>query len=91
MSEQLADEQVKEATVIKGTLNHPESRVAVPGPAERTETLAATSAVFTRATFEDALDKVSRPLRGRLAHVPYRSEDFIREKREEAELEDRPS
>jgi hypothetical protein len=48
-------------------------------------------AILTRKTFEDALDKVSTPLRGRLAHVPYSSEDFIKEKREEAELEDRPS
>jgi hypothetical protein len=46
---------------------------------------------FTRESFEDALDKVSRPLKGRLAHVPYSSDDLIREKREEAELEDRPS
>jgi hypothetical protein len=46
---------------------------------------------FTQGDFEGALDKVSRPLKGRLAHVPYSSEDFIREKREEAELEDRPS
>jgi len=46
---------------------------------------------FTRGDFEGAIDKVSRPLRGRLAHVAYSSEDFIREKREEAELEDRPS
>lgn len=46
---------------------------------------------FTEDVFEDALDKVSRPLRGRLAHAPYSSEDLIREKREEAELEDRPS
>lgn len=41
--------------------------------------------------FEGALDKVSRPLKGRFAHVPYTSEDLIREKREEAELEDRSS
>ena len=46
---------------------------------------------LTREGFEDALNKVSRPLKGRLAHVPYSSEDFIREKREEAELEDHPS
>ena len=46
---------------------------------------------FTEDVFEDALDRVSTPLKGRLAHVPYSSEDFIREKREEAELEDRPS
>jgi hypothetical protein len=44
---------------------------------------------FTREHFEDALDKVSRPVKGKYAHVPYSSEDLIREKRTEAELEDR--
>lgn len=51
----------------------------------------AQSADFTKEAFEDALDKVARPLKGRFAHVPYSSEDLIREKREEAELEDRSS
>lgn len=44
---------------------------------------------FTREIFEGALDKVSRPVKGKYAHVPYSSEDLIRGKREEAELEDR--
>jgi len=44
---------------------------------------------FSRATFEDALDKVSRPVKGKYANVPYSSEDLIREKRAEAQLEDR--
>jgi hypothetical protein len=44
---------------------------------------------FTREHFESALDKVSRPVKGKYAHVPYSSEDLIREKREEADLEDR--
>lgn len=82
-------EQVVEARVLKGRLNHPESRVAVPGPAERTETVTVTSATFTRATFEDALDTVSRPVKGKYADVPYSSEDLIRDKRVEVELEDR--
>jgi hypothetical protein len=43
---------------------------------------------FTRANFESALDKVSRPVKGKYAHVPYSSEDLIREKREEVDLED---
>jgi len=43
---------------------------------------------FTRGGFEGALDRASRPLKGRLAHVPYSSEDFIKEKRVEVELED---
>jgi hypothetical protein len=45
--------------------------------------------MFTRDTFEDALDKVSRPVKGKYADVPYSSEDLIREKRTEAQLEDR--
>lgn len=44
---------------------------------------------YTREDFEGALDKVSRPLKGRFAHVPYSSEDLIGDKRTEVELEDR--
>lgn len=77
-----------EVTITKGNNEiHVDSHVfTVYSPSKRTE-----ADSFTRKRFEDALDKVSRPLKGRLAHVPYSSEDFIREKREEAELEDRPS
>lgn len=57
-------------------ISHPETRVA-------------TTEAFTRDAFEDALDKVSRPLKGRFAHVPYTSDDLIRDKRAEVELEDR--
>jgi len=75
------DDEYVEATIIGVTV--PPLRVVHESEVQE-ET-------FTRGDFEGALDKVSRPLRGRLAHVPYSSEDFIREKREEAELEDRPS
>ena len=44
---------------------------------------------FTRESFEGAIDKVSRPLKGRFAHLPYSSAQFIEEKRKEVELEDR--
>ena len=44
---------------------------------------------FSREDFEGALDKASRPLKGRLAHVPYSSDDLIKDKRKEVELEDR--
>lgn len=44
---------------------------------------------FTRKNLEGALDKVSRPVKGKYAHVPYSSEDLIRDKRAEIELEDR--
>lgn len=57
--------------------------------------LAATEKLFAEPTKKGAVegprDEVVRPLRGRFAHVPYSSEDLIREKREEAELEDRSS
>jgi len=46
---------------------------------------------FTEDVFEDALDKASRPVKGKYAHIPYSSEDLIREKREEVELEERSS
>jgi hypothetical protein len=44
---------------------------------------------FTRQHLEDALDKVSRSAKGKYADVPYSSEDLIRDKRAEVELEDR--
>lgn len=75
-----------EATITKGKDEiHVDSHVFVLHQAGG----AATSEDFTRNTFEDALDKVSRPLKGRFAHVPYSSEDLIRDKRAEVELEDR--
>lgn len=44
---------------------------------------------FTEDVFEDALDRVSRSVKGKYADVPYSSEDLIRDKRTEVELEDR--
>jgi hypothetical protein len=49
----------------------------------------AKSGEFTRETFEGALDKVSRPVKGKYADILPSSEEFIRDKRREAELEDR--
>jgi hypothetical protein len=72
--------------VTKGELEHVESHVFIVH-GEGTATSA--SEVFTRNAFEDALDKVSRPVKGKYAHVPYSSKDLIRDKRAEAELEDR--
>jgi len=51
----------------------------------------AVSEDFTRATFENALDKVSRPVKGKYADALPSSEEYIRDKRREAELEDRSS
>ncbi len=76
-----------------------ENQVAVTGGTEvsveshvfilHSETREAATGTFTRDAFEDALDKASRPLKGRFAHVPYSSDDLIRDKRAEVELEDR--
>ncbi len=78
-----------------------ENQVAVAGGAEviaeshvfalHSEAREATTGTFTRDAFEDALDKVSRPVKGKYADVPYSSEDLIRDKRTEVDLEDRPS
>jgi hypothetical protein len=74
------------ATITKGRDEiHVDSHVFV---LHQTGEVAA-SEDFTRNTFEDALDKVSRPVKGKYAHVPYSSEDLIRDKRTETELEDR--
>ena len=75
-----------ETTVTKGKDKiHVESHVFALHRAEEVTA----SEDFTRDTFENALDKVSRPLKGRFAHVPYSSDDLIRDKRTDVELEDR--
>ena len=48
-------------------------------------------AIIVPATEAQPSGKASRPLKGRFAHVPYSSEDLIKEKKKEAELEDRSS
>lgn len=73
-----------EVVVAGGTEVSVESRVFALHPEARE----ATTEAFTRDVFEGALDKVSRPLKGRFAHVPYTSDDLIRDKRAEVELED---
>ena len=75
----------KQVAVTGGAEVSVESHVFVAHP----ETKEATTEAFTRDAFEGALDKVSRPLKGRFAHVPYSSDDLIRDKRAEVELEDR--
>jgi len=81
----------EEATITRGkdeihvdshvfTLRHAEE---AGGAADRQD--------FTRETFEGALDKVSRPVKGKYADVLPSSEEYIRDKRREAEREDRLS
>ena len=81
--------QADEQTEFRGESVHVTATVLVGKPATIVPDPDAEPEEFTRGVFEGALDKVSRPLEGRFAHVPYSSEGFIREKREEAELEDR--
>lgn len=47
--------------------------------------------VLTQEDFEGTLDKVSRPVKGKYADMLPNSEEFIRDKRKEVELENRPS
>ena len=44
---------------------------------------------FTEDVFEKLIDRVSRPVKGKYADVLPSSEEFIRDKRKEVELEDR--
>jgi hypothetical protein len=74
------DDEYVEAQIIAVTV--PPLRIVPESEVQET---------FTRGDFEDALDRASRPLRGRLAHVPYSSDDLIKEKKEEVELEDNQS
>ena len=81
-----------EAIVTKGKYEiHVESRVFALHRKAEAVASEDTSEDFTRDAFENALDRVSRPLKGRFAHVPYSSDDLISEKKAEAELEDRES
>ncbi len=83
-----SQEAVAEVATTVGGQIHVTSRVFVFHPEEKPDA----PETFTRGSFENALDKVSRPTsRGKYAHVPYSSEDLIRDKRAEVELEDRPS
>ncbi len=75
-----------QVAITEGTLEHVESRVfAFPASVQ----MSSGSDVFTSGAFEDALDKVSRSVKGKYADVPYSSEDLIRDKRAEVELEER--
>ncbi len=79
----------EEQAGFSGERVHVNATVLVGRPATIVPVPEVESEEFTRADFEDALDKVSRPVKGKYAHVPYSSDDLIRDKRAEAELEDR--
>ncbi len=84
--------QADEQAGLRGGRVHVNGTVLVGKPATIVPATDEQSAAFTKEAIEGALDKVSRPTsRGKYAHVPYGSEDLIRDKRAEVELEDRPS
>ncbi len=58
--------------------------VIVPDPNAQSEGL-------THKGFEDAIDKASRPVKGKYADILPSSERFIQEKQKEVELEERSS
>ena len=75
-----------QVAVTEGKLEHVESHVFIL----HTEGYVTTTSEASRVNAsEDALEKVSRPVKGKYAHVPYSSEDLIRDKQIEVELEDR--
>jgi hypothetical protein len=74
---------------VRGKVGRVSVSFGIQEPPETEHDVEATPETFTHETFEDALDRVSRPIKGKYADVPYSSEDLIREKRTEAQLEDR--
>ena len=82
-----ADEQVE----LAGERVHVNAVVLVGSPATIVPAAVAGSEELTRENFEGALDRVSRPVKGKYADMLPSSEEFIRDKRREAELENRTS
>lgn len=81
----VTESEAADIATTEGGWIHVKSQVFVFHPEENPDPPES----FTRATFESALDRVSRPVKGKYADVPYSSEDLIRDKRTEVELEDR--
>ena len=85
MAEQAVQERETQVRVTTGEGVTVSARTFSAAPPGKTST----SELFTRGLFEDALDKVSRPVKGKYADSLPSSEEFIRDKRKEVELEDR--
>ncbi len=81
--------QADEQAGFSGERVHVNGTVLVGRPATIVSAAEGQSEELTHDNLDDALDKVSQPLKGKYAHVPYSSEDLIRDKKHEAELEDR--
>jgi len=78
-----------DALTFSGVIGHAEAFVIESAPLEAVPVTDEQREGFTRGDFEGALDKVSRPVKGKYADILPSSEEFIRDKRREAELEDR--
>ncbi len=64
-----------------------EAEVVTPAPIQ----IPGPESAFTSEDFEDALDKVSRPVKGKYVDKLPSSEEFIKDKRTEVVLEERSS
>ncbi len=78
-----------DALTFSGTIGHAEAFVIESAPLEVAAATDEQREAFTRGDFEAALDKVSRPVKGKYADMLPSSEEFIKDKRREVELEDR--
>jgi hypothetical protein len=79
----------KDDLTFGGVIGHASVVVIEGTPLEATPVTKEQREAFTREHFEGALDRASRPVKGRYADILPSSEDFIKDKRREAELEDR--
>lgn len=69
---------------FSGERVHVNATVLVGRPATIESATEARSEKITRGNFKDPSDKVSQPVKGKYTHVPYSSEDLIRDKKYEA-------
>lgn len=81
--------ETRDAVTFSGVIGHAEAFVIEDAPLEVAPATSERGGAFTRGDFEGALDKVSRPVKGKYADALPSSEEFIKDKRREVELEDR--
>jgi hypothetical protein len=78
-------------TEFSGESVHVSATVLTGKPATIVPATEEPSEEFTLDAFEGALDKSSEPVKGKYSDLLPSSDEFIRDKRREVELEDRPS
>jgi hypothetical protein len=81
--------EIDDRTEYSGGSHRVNADVWIPKPVEIGPASDKESGDFTEDSFEDALDRASRPVKGKYADKLPSSEDFIRDKRKEVELEER--